>query len=464
MPPLAGRPPYATDEPDSVFGTSPQQPQRRVRQAPPDDPNKRTSAYDVYDDYTKDGVALGTTTTSANNPRTSGIGNLLLNMEDDSDDDSEDEVERRPRIPPGINKSAAVPSSPSPANKTAALAAAIGATTPVSAPPRSASHQVPIAARPQPQPQQQQQWPRPAGPPSPPRQQVIAAPRPGYALAAPIAALNASSISPPLKSPGGPGTAPQNPFLPAAPHQPNHHGSPVAPPFVRPIPGSPAPSSRSLAAPHPLQPPITPITPAFIRPSSASPSPTARSFSSSTLGSQGNGASDPCVKFSLDQKPQPIIRGNTEETLLPSRGEKGDDFWRRFSIVAKEPTCVSESSWLKKTRSGTNRLSRYIWIVGVILILAIVGGIGVGVWISRNSPGHQQPKAIGGSDDHFASGTTTTSTSTTSSQSPIGAGGATSTIKHVRPTNTVARREPEPIPLANMVAKHVNRKKRHQVW
>jgi hypothetical protein len=43
----------------------------------------------------------------------------------------------------------------------------------------------------------------------------------------------------------------------------------------------------------------------------------------------------------------------------------------------------------------------------VILILAIVGGIGVGVWMSRTSPGHQQPKAIGGSDDNLATGTTT---------------------------------------------------------
>ena len=47
MPPLAGKPPYATDEPDSAFGP-PQQPQRRMRQPAPEDPNKRTSAYDVW--------------------------------------------------------------------------------------------------------------------------------------------------------------------------------------------------------------------------------------------------------------------------------------------------------------------------------------------------------------------------------------------------------------------------------
>jgi hypothetical protein len=29
------------------------------------------------------------------------------------------------------------------------------------------------------------------------------------------------------------------------------------------------------------------------------------------------------------------MRGGTEDVLLPQRGEKGDDFWRRFSMVAK---------------------------------------------------------------------------------------------------------------------------------
>lgn len=30
------------------------------------------------------------------------------------------------------------------------------------------------------------------------------------------------------------------------------------------------------------------------------------------------------------------MRSNSEERLLPRRGEKGDDFWRRFSMIAKE--------------------------------------------------------------------------------------------------------------------------------
>lgn len=45
-PPLAGRPPYATDEPDSVYA-QPSSPTRRIRQQAPS-PNARTSAYNMY--------------------------------------------------------------------------------------------------------------------------------------------------------------------------------------------------------------------------------------------------------------------------------------------------------------------------------------------------------------------------------------------------------------------------------
>ena len=61
--------------------------------------------------------------------------------------------------------------------------------------------------------------------------------------------------------------------------------------------------------PHPLQPPITPIAPVFARPKKTS-----------------------AIKFAPEQ---PIIRGEREETLLPKRGEHGDQFWKRFSMVAK---------------------------------------------------------------------------------------------------------------------------------
>lgn len=85
-------------------------------------------------------------------------------------------------------------------------------------------------------------------------------------------------------------------------------GVPRMPP---PIYQTAAPRPTVPSAPHPLQPPMTPITPVFVRPSK-SPAPTD-------------------VKFS-----ETIIRGNSEDNLLPKRGERGDDFWRRFSMVAKE--------------------------------------------------------------------------------------------------------------------------------
>jgi hypothetical protein len=170
---------------------------------------------------------------------------------------------------------------PSPTSKHAALAAATAAS-----PHRN--HSPPIS------------------PPKP-----IAAPQPGYA--APIAALNLARPDPVAESQGRQQAHqqalrinatynPSNPFDSPAdiPHSPYH------------LTASPSPSE-----PHPLQPPVTPITPVFARPAK-------------TTG----------IKFSETAVPRdpskPIMRGNSEETLLPSRGEKGDDFWRRFSMVAKE--------------------------------------------------------------------------------------------------------------------------------
>lgn len=45
MAPLAGKPPFATDEPDSYYEAPKATP--RLRQPKPADPNARTSAYDV---------------------------------------------------------------------------------------------------------------------------------------------------------------------------------------------------------------------------------------------------------------------------------------------------------------------------------------------------------------------------------------------------------------------------------
>ncbi|GBE82076.1 hypothetical protein SCP_0404550 [Sparassis crispa] len=61
---------------------------------------------------------------------------------------------------------------------------------------------------------------------------------------------------------------------------------------------------------------MTPVKPAFIHPSNA---PATRD-----------------VKFA-EVQPRAILRGNGEETLLPRRGARqGEEFWRRFSMIAKE--------------------------------------------------------------------------------------------------------------------------------
>ena len=171
----------------------------------------------------------------------------------------------------------------------------------------------------------------------------LASPRPGYA--APIAALNLSRPPPEVRQQPPPLQAPQpqrqmqmsqlqqRPMqMPQTPRQmqmpQGHHQmsqvppglrpgpgvslSPLrGPPSARPYPSSPAPSSVP-STPHPLEEPITPITPAFLRPTKALDN----------------------VKFVAE----PIMRSDSEDHLLPRRGDKGDDFWRRFSMVAKEGT------------------------------------------------------------------------------------------------------------------------------
>jgi hypothetical protein len=91
-----------------------------------------------------------------------------------------------------------------------------------------------------------------------------------------------------------------------------NHLSPVATPVGR-LPGDMfdrgSPAITVPQTPHPLQPPATPIAPVFARPVKTS-----------------------AVKFAPEQS---IMRGEKEETLLPKRGERGDQFWRRFSMVAK---------------------------------------------------------------------------------------------------------------------------------
>ncbi|KAG8214644.1 hypothetical protein J3R82DRAFT_9722 [Butyriboletus roseoflavus] len=235
----------------------------------------------------------------------------------------------------------------------------------------------------------------------------LAAPRPGYP--APVANLKISS---PLTSgfplgrslePSHMGQVPRG--LRVARQQADTATPRMPPPIYQ--TAVPKPSVPSM--PHPLQPPMTPITPVFARPS------------------KSPGPAD--VKFS-----EGIMRGNSEDNLLPKRGERGDDFWRRFSMVAKEEK--KPSSWLTKTQNGTSRLSRWVWTIGMALF--ICAGIGIGLWyyISHNSTSHQQPTAVGGS-----------ASETADPSSPTAAHGSSSSA-YVTPTFTLARRDavPEPSP------------------
>ncbi|KAL1744411.1 hypothetical protein HDZ31DRAFT_74231, partial [Schizophyllum fasciatum] len=110
--PLASKPPFATDLPDSAYASG--APQRRQLAAPAD-PNARTSAYDVYDNYTgdKDGRS-----------RNSGIDALGMGFMNGSmdDDDSDDDYSGRPMDPHMQSGPTGMPST----GKNAVLANAAG--------------------------------------------------------------------------------------------------------------------------------------------------------------------------------------------------------------------------------------------------------------------------------------------------------------------------------------------------
>ena len=177
-------------------------------------------------------------------------------------------------------------------------------------------------------------------PQSAPRQMPVplVAPKPGYA--APIAALNMSQHethhasrfppgSPVRTHPSGhaiPHMPPGSPVRThpsghAVPHMPpgspvrthpSGHAAPRMPPAAARPPPPPATPISALNAPHPLPPTISPIRPVFARPAK------------------------PSEPRDVKWGPEPIMRGNSEEKLIPRRGERGDDFWRRFSMVARE--------------------------------------------------------------------------------------------------------------------------------
>lgn len=134
------------------------------------------------------------------------------------------------------------------------------------------------------------------------RQQPIplAAPKPGYA--APVSALNLARPSP-AASPEGRQPSPQMSQVPKPLMLVNNMNTRIPPPAAIAVPSTP----------HPLPPTMTPIQPVFALP--------------------GKADDEREVKFAATP---PILRGNKEETLLPRRGERGDDFWRRFSVIVHQ--------------------------------------------------------------------------------------------------------------------------------
>ncbi|KAK1228013.1 hypothetical protein PQX77_008960 [Marasmius sp. AFHP31] len=438
-PPLAGKPPFATDLPDSYYEQPDPTPQRRIRQPAPPDPNKRTSAYDTYDDYLTDDEP------ASRRRRQSGAGALgagFLNGASDDDDEDEPRKQRSPSPPSSprhlqfdskhalLAAAAGVGNGKSPPHVIAApkpgYVAPIAAfslppsptktdqpPSPVKVPPTFTN---PFDTQPQ-QPQPTNPFAAPAprqNPFDPPRQQQQQNPFESSPRQNPFDPPRQQQQQHPTQRQPHPNMYPQqqriNPFLPQPqprqpqpqyPHPPQmrqqhqhipHYGS-----------STPIPST-----PHPLQPPMTPITPVFLRP-----------------------AKERDVQF-VDQ--EPIMRASKEDTFLPSRGQKGDHFWRRFSMVAHEETGKggggkkTSSDWLNKTQTGANRMSRWVWLVGVCFILVVGGAIGLGWWVSHNDTEATQPGVLGGSAGETAGPVTTMRSSVAGSKGMV------------QPTHTVARR------------------------
>lgn len=299
-PPLAGKPPFATDDPDELFDQPPPS-NRRVRKPAEPNLNDRTSAYNMYvhtlvffhfidrklitrwnryDQYLDDA-------NSSN--RQSGFGAVGLGLLNGNLSDDEDEDDLMHKLPM--------------------------ATEP--------KHGGTMNATPIP----------------------LAAPRPGYP--APVAALKLPSPAPTPEmrqaAQPAPLNQPQPQSMPTALRVVHPATDIRAPRMPPPIYETPSPRPVVPSTPHPLQPPMTPITPVFARPAK---SPAPRD-----------------IQFTHDV----IIRGGSEDNLMPNRGEKGDDFWRRFSIVARDER--KTSSWLIKTQNGTSRLSRWVWFVGIVFLI-----------------------------------------------------------------------------------------------
>ncbi|KAF8682933.1 hypothetical protein RHS04_02415 [Rhizoctonia solani] len=394
--PLAGRPPYATDEDDSIYDNP--APRARVPRPPVDNPNERTSAYNTYDNYL-DGRQSHTSASA-------GIGGALLAIDSDSDDETD-----LHSVPPQRNADngsrAALYAAASGMNNPPPHSSSPNRSPTSPAPPYSppANGLMPLDAKPTPGMGGR------ASPGASSSQNPLASPRPVYAPNTPSrqAAFDVHSQQqhPPtnltVQIPAPPSAnlradiQSRGPTMPTAafmvPPANGGGGTPSSAGFG-PIPGTPNEGLH----PHPLQAPSTPITPVFAAP--------------------------PRVNFAEKSFNTPILRGDKEETLIARRGERGDDFWRRFSMVAKEenakPANQKSSHWLKRNQAGRSGFSRCVWVVGLILLIVIIGAIGTGYYFSRSKPDHYRPATFGGSEEEGMNGKGTSSVSQSSTSTSTG--------------------------------------------
>lgn len=339
-PPLAGRPPFATDEDDGVYDNAPAQPRQRQLK-PAQQGAGRDSMYQAWDNY------LHTDKDQQDSRPNSGAGGIGMGlMAGDLDDSDDDDLPRGGNTAPLKSANAPLKSSnlrpaesqPRPSNDSqrnnglsrpapAAMAGAPGG--------RQGSYDRPQQHQQQHQQQQMQQNPIPRGTGTTGVQRPAAA------------ALRVDVPQPAMPIPRAPIPA----FMPG-----------------------PSPSPSPSFIPHPLNAPSTPITPVFARPSFQAEPPKEK------------------VKF----KDGTIMRGNSEETLIPRGTAKGEEFWRRFSFVAKEEPKRKKSRWLRNTTRTNTTCSRFVWCISIVLLLAIGGAIGIGWYLTHNDKA-APPLAVGGS-------------------------------------------------------------------
>ncbi|KAG8800248.1 hypothetical protein FRC17_006919 [Serendipita sp. 399] len=339
-PPLAERPPFATDEDDSIYDDVP--PARPRQKLPTQQkPGQSDSMYQAWDSYLQ--------TDNKNDRPQSGVGGIGMGLMAGGVDDSDDEDHTPARRGGAKTTKPAKSSNLNPAQspqKSNVQDQSKGGPNNV----QMLSRPAPAMAAPPANRQNSYERPQQAqgSPPHAPgnQQRSFDQPRQGTGVQRPAAAALRVNV-------------PQ-PGMPAA-------RGPM-PAFMQ---NSNAPLSSPSLNPHPLNAPSTPITPVFARPS----------FQSERR-----------VEFAKEA----IMRGNSEETLLPRNTAKGEDFWRRFSFVAKEAPKQKTSSWLKSTMGNNRSMKRWTWCISIFLLLAIGAGIGFGWYFTHNKPA-ALPLAVGGS-------------------------------------------------------------------